>query len=108
VDEVTKLYQLAKLVRSKNAKPFLLTIDIIFGDEKTYKKVKKTGVINRELFSKMYHIPIENVLYVEYDEGNSFKITIPRPIIQGDINDRDVYGCQQIGDLPDLDIPLND
>jgi hypothetical protein len=103
---MTKLYQLAKLIRSKNAKPFLLTIDIIFDDKETYLKVKETGIINRELFSVLYAVPLENVLYVEYDEGLAFKITIPRPITQGDITDGDVYGCQQIGDLPDLEIPI--
>ena len=103
---MTKLHQLAKLIRSKNAKPFLLTIDIIFDDVEIYNKVKKTRVIKRELFSKMYNTPIENVLYVEYDEGLAIKATIPRPVVQGDIKDSDIYGCQQIGDLPDLDIPI--
>jgi hypothetical protein len=103
---MVKLHQLAKLIRSKNAKPFLLTIDIIFDDPETYVKVKRTGIINRELFAGMYNTPLKNVLYVEYDEGLAIKVTIPRPIIQGDIEDSDIYGCQQIGDLPDLDILL--
>lgn len=103
---MTKLSKLAKLIRSKNAKPFLLTIDIIFDDPKIYQKVKKSGIISKELFAKMYNVPVSNVLYVEYDEGLSFKATIPRPVVQGDPGDSDLYGCQQIGELPDLEVPI--
>ena len=35
--------ELAKLVRSKNAGPFVMTIDIMFADEETYNKVKKSA-----------------------------------------------------------------
>jgi len=103
---MVKLHQLAKLIRSKNAKPFLLTIDIIFDDAETYVKVKQTGIINREFFAEMYNTALKNVLYLEYDEGLAIKVTIPRPVVQGDMEDGDIYGCQQIGDLPDLDIPI--
>lgn len=103
---MVKLHQLVKLIRSKNAKPFLLTLDIVFDDAETYFKVKRTGVLNRELFAEMYNTPLKNVLYVEYDEGLAIKVTVPRPVVQGDIEDGDIYGCQQIGNLPDLDITI--
>ena len=33
---MTKLHELASLIRSKNAGPFQLTIDIMFDDQATY------------------------------------------------------------------------
>jgi len=57
------IIDLASVIRSKNAGPFELTFDIIFKDKETYEKVKKTKVITKELIAKLYHVPIEKVLY---------------------------------------------
>ena len=46
---MAKLKDLATIIRSKNAGAFQLTLDIIFGDQETYQKVKKTGIINKKL-----------------------------------------------------------
>ncbi|MGZ9039111.1 MAG: DUF4387 family protein, partial [Burkholderiales bacterium] len=39
------------------------------------------------------------------DAANAIKITIPRPIVSGDVNDTDVYGGQQHGPLVDVEVP---
>ena len=41
-----KLYELAKLIRSKNAGPFMESIDILFADRETYDKVLATGALS--------------------------------------------------------------
>ena len=41
---------------------------------------------------------------INYDAANAIKITIPRPIISGDIDDSDVYGGQQHAPLVNLDV----
>ena len=66
-----RLKELVKKIRSKNAGPFLLTIDM----SKLYKIPKK----QIEIF------PIEDLFIV--------KITIPRPNIQGSSKDRDLHGA---------------
>ena len=38
---MTKLNDIARVIRSKNSGPFLLTFDIIFNDESVYEKAKK-------------------------------------------------------------------
>ena len=40
-----KLYEYAQLIRSKNAGPFMLTIDIIFPTDDVYMKVWKSGAL---------------------------------------------------------------
>ena len=40
-----KLYELASMVRSKNAGPFELTVDVVFEDVETFRRVKATGVL---------------------------------------------------------------
>jgi hypothetical protein len=103
---VPKLWELAKLVRAKNAGPFTLTFDILFADAATYEQVKHSGVINRELFARTYGVPVDDVLFFEHDRALALKASIPRPTASGDIDDSDVFGGQQHGPLVDLEIPI--
>ena len=100
-----KLWQVAKLIRSKNAGPFELTFDVIFKDHATYEKVRDAKVINAEWFAKTYHLTPEVVSVINYDAASAIKVTIPRPVISGDIDDTDVFGGQQYGPLVDLEVP---
>jgi hypothetical protein len=103
---VAKLGELARLVRSKNAGPFLLTFDIMFDNRETYEAVKRARVLTPALIAKTYGIPEEHVRFIEYDPGLAFKATIPRPVPSGDPFDTDVYGAQQHAPLVDLEVPV--
>lgn len=100
-----KLWQVTKLIRSKNAGPFELTFDVIFKDHATYEKVRDAKSINAEWFAKTYRLAPEVVVIINYDAASAIKITIPRPTISGDTNDTDVYGGQQYGPLVELEVP---
>jgi hypothetical protein len=101
-----RLYDLAKVLRSKNAGPFELTLDIMFDDEESYQTVKRSGVIDRELVCKLYRVRPEDVYHVVYfDAARAIKITIKRPIDSGGVGDTDVYGAQQHAPLIDVMIP---
>lgn len=101
--------ELAGVIRSKNAGPFELTFDIIFNDFTQYEYVKNTGVINRQLISKLYKIPeSEIVSFVEYDPAKAIKITIVRPKPAGSTGETDVYGSQQHAPLLGIKIPWED
>ena len=100
-----KLWQVSKLIRSKNAGPFELTFDVIFKDHATYEKVRDAKVINAQWFAAAYRMEPSMVAIYNYDAASAIKITIPRPVISGDINDTDVFGGQQYGPLVDLEVP---
>ncbi|HEX2828426.1 MAG TPA: DUF4387 domain-containing protein [Burkholderiales bacterium] len=100
-----KLWELTKLIRSKNSGPFELTFDVIFKDREGYEKVRDAKLISAEWFAKTYRLTPEVVQVIDYDAANAIKITIPRPVISGDINDSDVYGGQQHGPLVDIEVP---
>ena len=102
---MVRLRELAKLIRSKNAGPFLLTFDIMFEDQQSYEKVRDSGLITRESVSSLYSTPVEDVHLVNYDAAYAIKFTIPRPVFQGELEDRDVFGGQQYGPLVDLEVP---
>lgn len=100
-----RLRDLAKLIRSKNAGPFLLTFDIMFEYQEVYEKVRDSGVINKEMISTLYQTAVDDVHLVNYDAAYAIKFTIPRPVFQGEIEDRDVFGGQQYAPLVDLEVP---
>jgi len=100
-----KLWQVSKLIRSKNSGPFELTFDVIFKDHATYERVRDAKVINAAWFAKTYRLTPEVVSVINYDAASAIKVTIPRPVISGDIDDTDVFGGQQYGPMVDLEVP---
>lgn len=50
---MAKLRDLAMLIRSKNAGPFMLTIDIMFSEAAAYERVRDAGVISADLVSHL-------------------------------------------------------
>ena|ERR1043166_6819183 len=100
------LLSLAKVIRSKNAGPFELTFDIMFDDPAAYERVKRSGVINARRIAEAYRVRLDDVLVCRpYDPAVAFKITLRRPVSSGDIDDRDVYGCQQHIPLTRIEVP---
>jgi len=102
---MTKLSELAEIIRSKNSKAFLICFDIIFEKPKVYQRVKKSGAINEKIISKLYQTSIKNILITWFDEGNALKIVMPRPIVQADPGDGDLLGGQLYPPLHEIDVP---
>jgi hypothetical protein len=103
----TRLIDVAGVIRSKNAGPYELTLDIIFTDRSVYDTVVATDAISRELISRLYRISEADVLeLVAFDPAAAIKITIRRPRTAGDIGETDVYGAQQHAPLLDLVLDL--
>jgi hypothetical protein len=103
---MARIAEIAQVCKSKNAGPFELTIDVVFGSREMYDRVKATGVLNAALIARLYGISENQVLFTPYPAGNAFKATIPRRIPSGDVGDTDIYGAQQHAPLLDVDIPL--
>lgn len=102
---MTKLAEIANLVRSKNAGPFVLTFDILFDEPDKYYRVKNSGVLTRQLFATLYGCSENMVRFFECDNALGFKYSIPRPIFQGDLGDADLHGGQQNAPLMAVEIP---
>ncbi len=99
-----KLVELARVLRSKNAGPLYLTLDIMFDEQQAYERVKKSGALSKKLISGLYHTGEENISVIDYPAAWSIKITMPRKIISGNIGDSDIYGAQQHAPLLDVEI----
>ncbi|MGD6817100.1 DUF4387 domain-containing protein [Metabacillus sp. 84] len=103
---MASLYELAKIIRSKNSGPFELTLDILFESESLYERVKKSGRITCETLSRLYGMEESHIHHlVFFDQALGIKITMARPVSSGTAGDRDVYGAQQHALLFQIDIP---
>lgn len=101
----TKLSELAKTIRSKNAGVNKITFDIIFRDRDTYEAVKRSGAVTRESVAALYGIGQERISdFVEYDPGLAIKFTFYRLVPSGSAGDGDIFGAQQYAPL--LDVPV--
>ncbi len=101
-----RIYDLAEVMRSKNAGPLYLTFDMIFPDAQVYRRVLDSGVLTSELVGELYDVEEALVSIVSFDAANAIKITIPRTgPTSGAPGDRDVYGAQQHEPLIGIRIP---
>ena len=103
---MTKLKDIAKACKSKNAGPFEITLDIMFDDAVLYERVRATGVINAALIAKLYGVPESSVLFTPYAPAFAWKATLPRRIPSGAVGDSDIYGAQQHAPLLDIEVPI--
>lgn len=103
---MTRLKDIAKACKSKNAGPFHVTLDIMFDDRALFERVCATGVIDAGLIARLYGVAPADVQFTEYPPALAWKATIPRRIPSGAVGDTDVYGAQQHAPLLDIDVPI--
>jgi hypothetical protein len=99
------LHQLASLVRSKNAGPFDLTFDIMFDELETYRRCVASGAFTAPRLQKLVRTEPSKIKIFFSEAARAIKISIPRPIAQGDFGDPDSHGGQQYAGLLTLEIP---
>ena len=87
-----ELGSIVKNIRSKNAGPFWVTIDIFCLDAESLKVILKK--IDDDLISTMFKINKRKIKIFKIDNLNVIKSSFPRTIVQGHMNDRDMHGAQ--------------
>lgn len=84
----------AELVRSKNAGPFWLTLDVFLADD-TYRLVAESPAVNDATISALYGAPVDSITFYRLPTIRLVKVWFPRPVSQGGIRDRDMHAGQQ-------------
>jgi hypothetical protein len=102
--ETINLGDLAKAIRSKNAKSFHLTLDVFFRDRETYTRVKESGEITTDRIQQLYD-RLDMTDFIWFDPGCALKVTFRRPQSVGSPGDTDVFGCQQHAPLYEIELP---
>lgn len=99
-----RLDEIATTIRSKNAGPCLLTLDLMFPSRDVFEFVCERLPDLQVQVSNRYAKPLEQIRIFAYEPALSIKITLPRDVVSGDVGDRDVYGAQQHAALLDVAI----
>lgn len=102
---MTQLAEMAEVLRSKNAGPLTLTIDVMFNSRDKYDQVVRSGIINKKTVSELYAVNENDILITEFAIVNAIKVSFPRKFVSGSILDDDVYGCQQHRAIARLELP---
>ncbi|MFA3779616.1 DUF4387 domain-containing protein [Yersinia sp. 1652 StPb PI] len=101
------ILDLAHVVRSKNAGPYELVLDILFKDKEIYSSIKASGQFKKELIAQLYIIDAKFVhRIVWFDPANAVKVVMPRSLVSGAVGDTDVYGAQQHAPLLKLEFSI--
>ncbi len=98
------LHELARLIRSKNAGPFELTIDVMFETRDAYERVRSSSVLSVENVAAIYSVDPALVSRFEADVAMAIKVSIPRPVASGSVEDTDIFGGQFHSPLVNLEI----
>ena len=89
---MARLGKVAAKIRSKNAGPFTLTVDIFFETSEAYRRV--TQSLSTDRVAAVYGADPGDVKRFELDRLNVLKFSMPRPVIQGALEDRDMHASQ--------------
>lgn len=101
------LKDVANVIRSKNAGPYELTLDVLLKDGEIFTKLRQADIINKKTIADLYRIPETDVLsIVWFPNARAVKATIVRPLPSGAMGERDVYGAQQHAPLVNFEFEL--
>jgi hypothetical protein len=102
---MTTLAELATLVRSKNAGPFWVTIDIFLPDATTYERAAATSELTDvDAIADRYDVSPDTVKVFRLPDLHAIKLSFPRRSAQGGAHDRDMHAGQQYVPLLGIDI----
>ena len=101
---MTKVRDVCKYVRSKNAGPFWITIDLFFDSAESYRLSGDAAALGPAAIARLYGVMPEAVKRFDVDALNVVKISYPRPAPQGWAGERDMHGGQQFVRLMDVNL----
>lgn len=98
-----RLSDLAAVIRSKNAGPFEVTVDIMFADADAFARARQSPALTSAAIAAAYRMPEDRVLDVLfYEPARAIKINLRRAVSSGSKGDTDVYGAQHYAPLLDV------
>lgn len=99
-----KLIDVARVIRSKNAGPTTLTLDLLFNDEAGYQRALHSPALQPAAIALLYGLRADQVALIAYPPAIAIKIAMDRTIVAGNPGDRDVYGAQQHTPLLEIEL----
>jgi hypothetical protein len=98
------LKDLASVIRSKNAGPLCLTVDLFFRDRAGFDRALASAALMPAEVARLYGLTPAQVRRFDLPDILAIKLSMPRQVCAGDPGDGDVYGAQQHAPL--LEVPV--
>jgi hypothetical protein len=88
------LDEAARVIRSKNAGPFTLTLDIFFSSEETFRTAQASALMTPEGVAEAYGVPVSTIKGVYWDERVlAAKVSLARWTSSADPFCSDMFGA---------------
>ena len=94
----------AYYVRSKNAGPFWVTLDIFCGEKNVFDTLSASKNVSREKVAQVYGVRPDEVKIFYIPNLNVIKISYPRVKPQGQKYERDMHAGQQYVQIAELEV----
>ncbi|MDS0139945.1 MULTISPECIES: DUF4387 domain-containing protein [unclassified Amycolatopsis] len=101
----TTLADLSHEVRSKNAGPFWVTMELFLRDADGYRVAADETFLNERVIAALYRVDEGAIRIFRIPSLNVVKISFPRPVGQGSVRDRDMHAGQHHVPLARLVVP---
>jgi len=99
-----RLKDVCRYVRSKNAGPFWVTVDLFFASAEDYARYGNHPALGREAVARLYDVDPVQVKRFAVDDLKVVKISYPRRQPQGGVLERDMHSGQQFVRLLDAEL----
>ena len=101
---MAKIQDLAQYVRSKNAGPFWVTLEIFCDNDEAYRRIKKSPNIAPEKVAALYGAKTGMVKSFYIDNLRVIKFSYPRPKPSGHKYENDMHAGQQYIRLAETEV----
>lgn len=101
---MTTVGVLCELVRSKNAGPFWVTIDLFFKSKIDFARYARSPNLAAGRIAHIYSVNPAQVRHHYVENLALLKISFPRRTPQGGVEERDLHGGQQFVRLIHVDL----
>jgi hypothetical protein len=105
-----RLKEIASVLRSKNADPFITTCDVFIPDADDYARLKRSGALTVATVARAYGMPDGAMLGVFFiDNVQAVKVSFLKSVdgafvASGDLEDDDVSGMQRHVPLAGIEV----
>jgi hypothetical protein len=101
---MAQVQDLAMYVRSKNAGPFWVTLEIFCDNDASYQAIKNSPKISKEKIAELYRANVSMVKEFYIDSIRVIKFSYPRPLPSGHKYENDMHTGQQYIRLAEAEV----
>ena len=101
---MAKLREVCRHVRSKNAGPYWITVDLFFADADAFARHADSPAIAAAAVGKLLGVDGAQIKRFAIPDLNVVKLSYPRRQPQGGAVERDMHGGQQYVRLLDVEV----